>query len=161
MCAFLSPFSCFVLFFLLCFLLNKHYCTLHFKVQSRNFELSSSFRIRGSQGSEHRGGCVLCCSAVQAGRSLPTFERCLLPPSPGRWSGSSARAPNLIISNSASCTHRLCVILSVMQCLFPYSLCGFKSLLFGTETQQKFKLYLPQEIIDFFVLDYELLPVLA
>jgi hypothetical protein len=30
-------------------------------------------------------GCPLGCSAVQSGRSLPTFHRSLLPPSSGRW----------------------------------------------------------------------------
>jgi hypothetical protein len=35
-------------------------------------------RTSGSQGGEYVDGCLLGCSAVQYGRSLPTFQRCLL-----------------------------------------------------------------------------------
>jgi hypothetical protein len=40
-------------------------------------------RIWGYHGGEYEDGCLLGCSAVQSGRSLPTFQRSLLPPSPG------------------------------------------------------------------------------
>jgi hypothetical protein len=39
--------------------------------------------ISGSHGGEHEDGCLLGCCAMQSGRSLPTFQRCLLPPSSG------------------------------------------------------------------------------
>jgi hypothetical protein len=35
-------------------------------------------------GFEYEDGCLLGCSAVLSGRSLPTFRRSLLPPSSGR-----------------------------------------------------------------------------
>jgi hypothetical protein len=38
------------------------------------------------QNSEQEDGCILGCCAVQSGRSLPTFQRYLLPPSSGRLS---------------------------------------------------------------------------
>jgi hypothetical protein len=37
----------------------------------------------GSHGGEYEDGCLLGCSAVQSGRSLPTIQRFLLPPSSG------------------------------------------------------------------------------
>jgi hypothetical protein len=40
--------------------------------------------ILGSHGGEYEDGCLLACCAVQSGRSLTTFQRCLLPPSSGR-----------------------------------------------------------------------------
>jgi hypothetical protein len=40
-------------------------------------------RIWGSQGGEYEDGCLLGYNAVQSGRSLTTFQRCLLPPSSG------------------------------------------------------------------------------
>jgi hypothetical protein len=42
-------------------------------------------RIWGSHGGEYEDGCLLGYSAVLSGRSLPTFQRSLLPPSPWRW----------------------------------------------------------------------------
>jgi hypothetical protein len=41
-------------------------------------------RIWGSHAGEYEDGCLLGCSAVLSGRSLPTFQRSLLPPSSGR-----------------------------------------------------------------------------
>jgi hypothetical protein len=41
--------------------------------------------IWGSHGGEYEDGCLLGCSTVQSGRSLPTFQSSLLPPSSGRW----------------------------------------------------------------------------
>jgi hypothetical protein len=40
---------------------------------------------RRRQPSSYSNGCLLGCSAVQSGGSLPTFQRSLLPPSSGRW----------------------------------------------------------------------------
>jgi hypothetical protein len=34
---------------------------------------------------KRKDDCLLGCCAVQSGRSLPTLQRCLLPPSSGRW----------------------------------------------------------------------------
>jgi hypothetical protein len=44
--------------------------------------------ISGSHSGEYKDGCLLGCCAVWSGRSLPTFQRCLLPPSSGREWGS-------------------------------------------------------------------------
>jgi hypothetical protein len=41
-------------------------------------------RIWGSCGSEYEDVCLLGWNAVQSGRSLPVFQRYLLPPSSGR-----------------------------------------------------------------------------
>jgi hypothetical protein len=43
--------------------------------------------IWGSHGSEYEDGCLLGCNTMQSGRSLPAFQRSLLPPSSGRWQG--------------------------------------------------------------------------
>jgi hypothetical protein len=43
-----------------------------------------SSRISGSHGGEYEDGCLLGCCAVQSGRSLPTFQRCMLTQSSGR-----------------------------------------------------------------------------
>jgi hypothetical protein len=40
--------------------------------------------ISGSQGGEYKDGRLLSRCAVQTGKRLPTFQRRLLPPSPGR-----------------------------------------------------------------------------
>jgi hypothetical protein len=40
-----------------------------------------TWSIWGSHGGEYEDGCLLGCSAVYSGRSLPTFQRSLLPPS--------------------------------------------------------------------------------
>jgi hypothetical protein len=40
--------------------------------------------ISGSHGSEYEDDCLLGCCAVKSGRSLPTFQRCLVPLSSGR-----------------------------------------------------------------------------
>jgi hypothetical protein len=37
--------------------------------------------ISGSHGGKYEDGCFLGCCAVQSGRKLPTFQRCLMPPS--------------------------------------------------------------------------------
>jgi hypothetical protein len=42
-------------------------------------------RIWGSHGGEYEDGCLLGCSTVLSGRSLPAFQRTLLPPSSRRW----------------------------------------------------------------------------
>jgi hypothetical protein len=51
------------------------FCVLtdRFKVLVRG--LDSLRRILGSYGGEYEDGCLLGCSAVQSGRSLPTFQR--------------------------------------------------------------------------------------
>jgi hypothetical protein len=36
--------------------------------------------ISGSCGGDYEDCCLLGCCALQSGRSLPTFEGCLLPP---------------------------------------------------------------------------------
>jgi hypothetical protein len=41
--------------------------------------------ISGSHGGKYEAGCLLGCCAVLSGRSSPTFQRCLLPQSSGRW----------------------------------------------------------------------------
>jgi hypothetical protein len=41
--------------------------------------------IWGSHGGDYEDGCLLGCSAVWTGVSLPTFQRSVLPPSSGRW----------------------------------------------------------------------------
>jgi hypothetical protein len=41
-------------------------------------------KISGSHGDEYKDDCLLGCCAVLSGRYLPTFRRCLLPPSSGR-----------------------------------------------------------------------------
>jgi hypothetical protein len=50
--------------------------------------------ILGSHGGEYEDDCFLCCCAVQSGRSLPTFQRYLLPPSSGRWVLTSETSVN-------------------------------------------------------------------
>jgi hypothetical protein len=37
--------------------------------------------VSGSYGSDYEDDCILGCCAMWSGRSLPTFQRCLLPPS--------------------------------------------------------------------------------
>jgi hypothetical protein len=41
--------------------------------------------ISGSQDCEYEDSCLLGCCTVKSGRNLPTFQRCLLPSSSGRW----------------------------------------------------------------------------
>jgi hypothetical protein len=50
-----------------------------------NCKFSLCSEISGSQGGEYEDGCLMGCCAVKSGRSLPTFQRCLMPPSSGRW----------------------------------------------------------------------------
>jgi hypothetical protein len=45
----------------------------------------STGEISGSHGGEYEDDCLLGCCAVLSGRSLPTFQRCLLPSSSGWW----------------------------------------------------------------------------
>jgi hypothetical protein len=51
------------------------------KIRRRSLSLSG---IWGSHGSEYENECLLGCCTLWSGRSLPTFQRCLLPPSSGR-----------------------------------------------------------------------------
>jgi hypothetical protein len=48
-----------------------------------NYQQLIRSEISGSQGSEYEDGCLLDCCAMYSDRSLPTFQRCLLPPSSG------------------------------------------------------------------------------
>jgi hypothetical protein len=41
--------------------------------------------ISGSHSNKHEDGSLLGCCAVWSGRSLPTFHKCLLHPTSGRW----------------------------------------------------------------------------
>jgi hypothetical protein len=43
-------------------------------VTSRNCLLLWNQEIKGSHGSEYKDGCLLGCSTMQSGRSLPTFQ---------------------------------------------------------------------------------------
>jgi hypothetical protein len=52
---------------------------------SQSNALKRSGETSGSHGDVYEDGCLLGCCAVYSGRSLPTFQRCLLPPSSGRW----------------------------------------------------------------------------
>jgi hypothetical protein len=44
----------------------------------------SNCEVSGSHGAEYEDGCLLGCCTVLFSRSLPTFQRCLLPTSSGR-----------------------------------------------------------------------------
>jgi hypothetical protein len=41
-------------------------------------------KISGSHGNEYKNIYILGCCTVSSGRNLPTFQRCLLPPTSGR-----------------------------------------------------------------------------
>jgi hypothetical protein len=51
------------------------------KLQSLIMHNKLENEISGSWGGEFEDGCLLDCYAMQSGRSLPTFQRYLLPPS--------------------------------------------------------------------------------
>jgi hypothetical protein len=51
--------------------------------QQFNLRIYTLCRISGSHCGEYEDGCLLGCSAVESGRSLPTFQRYLLPPLSG------------------------------------------------------------------------------
>jgi hypothetical protein len=64
------------------------------KTQNKNIFIFTAVRtsdrtmvswIWSSHGGEYEGGCLLGCSAVWTGRSLPTFRKFLPPSSLGRW----------------------------------------------------------------------------
>jgi hypothetical protein len=55
--------------------------------REREREEKQKSEISGSHSSEYEDGCLLGCCAMQPGRSLPTFQRCLLPPSSGQYDG--------------------------------------------------------------------------
>jgi hypothetical protein len=49
-------------------------------------------RIWGSHGREDKDGCLLVCSAVESGETLPAFLRSVVPPSSGRsWYQTTRR----------------------------------------------------------------------
>jgi hypothetical protein len=63
-------------------------------------------RIWGSHAGEYEDGCVLGCSAVKSGRSLPTFQRSLLPPSSGRWVSRHTRGHSSKMKSPRTHVHR-------------------------------------------------------
>jgi hypothetical protein len=67
------------MFHLIWLLPHKNCCSYH---ESRAI---CSCEISGSHGGEYEDCCLLCCSVVQSGKNLPTFQRCLLPQSSWRW----------------------------------------------------------------------------
>jgi hypothetical protein len=80
---------------------------------------TATYFASASEQKRNEDGCLLGFSAVQSGRSLLTFQRSLLPPSPGRW---VERSPPVFAAGSVrySCLpasrgalghglHRLCL----------------------------------------------------
>jgi hypothetical protein len=65
--------------------LNSHYYILAEIILFYYLVQNYVSRIWGSHGGEYEEGCLLGCSTVKSGRSLPTFQRSLLPPSSGQW----------------------------------------------------------------------------
>jgi hypothetical protein len=47
-----------------------------------NFQSTCFLRLRTNS---HQDGCLLGCCAMYSGRISPMFQRCVLPPSSGRW----------------------------------------------------------------------------
>jgi hypothetical protein len=58
------------------------------------------YEISGSHGDKYEDGCLLGCWAVMSGRGLPTFQKCLLPPSSGRFAlmMKAASTPNTLVN---------------------------------------------------------------
>jgi hypothetical protein len=54
--------------------------------KAKHRHMKQSHAISGSHGGENKGERRLGCCVLYSGKSLPTFQRCLLPPSSGRRS---------------------------------------------------------------------------
>jgi hypothetical protein len=58
-------------------------------------------KITGSHGGEFEDGCLLGCCPIKSGRCSPKFQRCLLPPSSGRWGVTAQKTA--IFKDKVSC----------------------------------------------------------